>query len=271
MANYVNRLAGAAIGVGAAGFVISQSIYNVDAGHRAIIFNRLSGVQRKVMSEGTHILVPILQYPVFYEVRTRPRLVPHQKTGTKDLQTVNISLRILSHPEIDRLPQIYQDLGEDYDERVLPSLANEVLKSIVAQYNADQLLTMREKVSRQVKEGLTERAAEFGILLDDVAITQLSFTKDFSKAIEHKQVAQQLAEKSKFVVAKTEHERTAAVVRAQGEAEAAKLISDAIEQAGSGIVDIRRIEAAAEIAATLTAGNNVTYLPSGNMLYGIST
>merc|ERR1711879_783888 len=130
---------------------------------------------------------------------------------------------------------------------------------------------MREKVSLQIKEGLTERAADFGILLDDVAITQLSYSKDFSKAVEAKQVAQQLAERSKFIVMRTEQEKQAAVIRAQGESEAAKMISDAIEEAGSGLVDIRRIEAAQEIATTLTAGNNVTYLPSGNMLYGIST
>merc|ERR1712176_837350 len=189
-----------------------------------------------------------------------------------DLQVVNISLRVLSRPMEERLPQIYQELGLDYDERVLPSIANEVLKSIVAQYNADQLLTMREKVSKQIKEGLTERAADFGIQLDDVAITQLSYSGDFSRAVEAKQVAQQLAERSKFVVMRTEQEKRAAIIRAGGESEAAKLISDAIEEAGSGLVDIRRIEAAQDIAQTLTAGNNITYLPSGgNMLYGIST
>merc|ERR1712060_686837 len=129
------------------------------------------------------------------------------KTGTRDLQIVNISLRVLSRPEESRLPQIYQELGLDYDERVLPSIANEVLKGIVAQYNADQLLTMREKVSIQIKEGLTDRANDFGILLDDVAITQLSY----SKAVEHKQVAQQYAERAKFIVMRTEQEKKAAI------------------------------------------------------------
>lgn len=271
MANYVNRLAGAAIGIGVFGTAVSSALYNVDAGHRGIIWDRVRGVQQKVRVEGTHLLVPILQRAIIYDVRTRPRLISNQKTGTKDLQVVNISLRVLSRPVEDRLPQIYQELGLDYDERVLPSIANEVLKSIVAQYNADQLLTMREKVSKQIKEGLTERAADFGIQLDDVAITQLSYSGDFSRAVEAKQVAQQQAERSKFIVMRTEQEKRAAIIRAGGESEAAKLISDAIEEAGSGLVDIRRIEAAQEIALTLTSGNNVTYLPSGNMLYGIST
>lgn len=71
-------------------------------------------------------------------------------TPTKDMQTVSIALRILQRPNVDRLAHIHKELGTQYDERVLPSIVNDVLKSVVAQYNADELITMREKVSKQV-------------------------------------------------------------------------------------------------------------------------
>lgn len=179
------------------------------------------------------------------------------------MQTVSLTLRVLHRPEMLALPTIYSRLGLDYDERVLPSIGNEVLKATVAQFDASELITQRELVSAKIQEELLKRASEFNILLEDVSLTHLSFGKDFTKAVEDKQVAQQEAERAKFIVEKAEQEKQAAIIRAEAEAHAAKLLSDAMSRAGTGVVELRRIEAAREIAHTLSASKNVSYIPSG--------
>ncbi|CBI40082.3 unnamed protein product, partial [Vitis vinifera] len=154
--SFLTNLARAAFGLGAAASVLNASLYT----------------------------------PYIFDIRTRPHTFS-SVSGTKDLQMVNLTLRVLSRPE--------------------------VLKAVVAQFNADQLLTDRPHVSALVRDSLIRRAKDFNIVLDDVA--------------------QQEAERSKFVVAKAEQERRAAIIRAEGESESAKLISDATAAAGMGALN----------------------------------
>jgi hypothetical protein len=83
------------------------AIYDVKGGSRAVIFDRISGVQEKVVNEGTHFLIPWLQKAIVYDVRTKPRNIS-TTTGSKDLQMVSLTLRVLHRPEVTKLPKIYQ-------------------------------------------------------------------------------------------------------------------------------------------------------------------
>ncbi|EDN61723.1 mitochondrial protein [Saccharomyces cerevisiae YJM789] len=247
------------IGIIASG--IQYSMYDVKGGSRGVIFDRINGVKQQVVGEGTHFLVPWLQKAIIYDVRTKPKSIA-TNTGTKDLQMVSLTLRVLHRPEVLQLPAIYQNLGLDYDERVLPSIGNEVLKSIVAQFDAAELITQREIISQKIRKELSTRANEFGIKLEDVSITHMTFGPEFTKAVEQKQIAQQDAERAKFLVEKAEQERQASVIRAEGEAESAEFISKALAKVGDGLLLIRRLEASKDIAQTLANSSNVVYLPS---------
>jgi len=242
--------------------LFQASLYDVPGGFRAVMFDRFSGVSDKASGEGTHFLVPGIQRAILFDCRIKPRNIS-TTTGSKDMQMVSITLRVLSRPDVENLPRIYQRLGLDYDERVLPSIGNEVLKSIVAQYDAAELITQREVVSSRINADLLQRAGEFHIKLEDVSITHLTFGKEFTQAVEAKQIAQQDAERARFIVEKAQQERQAAVIRAEGEAEAALKISLALEKAGEAFLALRKIEASKAIAQSLSMNGNVTYIPGG--------
>lgn len=266
-ANAAAKATTALVGAGALGYGAYNSVFTVDGGHRAVIFNRIVGMKHTVYNEGLNFNIPWFEHPVIYDIRTRPCNL-QTLTGSKDLQMVTIGVRVLHRPNPNYLVWIYQHLGMNYDERVLPSLMNECVKAMVARYNANELLTKRDQVSADIKKDLIERASKFNLLLEDVAITHLSFSPEYARAVERKQVAQQDAERAKYVVIGAEQEKKTIITKARGEAESASLIGMSVKQ-NPGFMKLRRIDAAKDIATIVSKSGNKIYLNADSLLLNL--
>lgn len=261
------RSLGALIGAGMLGYGAFHSVYTVQGGHRAVVYNRIVGMKDTVYGEGLNFNIPWFERPIIYDVRTRPVNL-QTLTGSKDLQMVTIAIRVLHKPNPNQLVWIYRFLGLNYDERVLPSIMNECAKAVVARYNASELLTKREQVSKEIAQDLKDRASHFNILLDDVAITHLAFSPEYARAVERKQVAQQDASRAKYIVIGAQQEKKTIITKARGEAESAELIGTAVKK-NPGFMKLRRIDAARDIADIVATSGNKVYLNADTLLLNL--
>lgn len=258
---------GALVTAVALGYGATNCFFTIDGGHRAVMFNRFLGMKDNVYGEGLNFNIPWVERPIVYDIRTRPCNL-QTLSGSKDLQMVTIGVRVLHKPNPKKLVWIYQHLGLNYDERVLPSIMNECAKAVVAKYNANELLIKRDIVSADIRRELMARANLFNLMLEDVAITHLSFSPEYARAVEAKQVAQQDAEKAKYQVIGAKSEKETIITKARGEAASADLIGHAIKN-NPGFMQLRRIEAAKDIADIVSRSGNKIYLNADSLLLNL--
>jgi prohibitin 2 len=255
---------------GIAGWTLYNSIYFVQGGFRAVKFNAITGLYEGTFGEGANLAIPFLETPVIFDIRNKPAEVI-TSSGSRDLQMINMAVRVLFQPNVEGLHHIYRNLGVNYAETVLPSLVNEIIKSVIAQFNAADLLQKRPEVSQRIAVTLAERAKRFHIDITDVSITQMSFGKEYASAVESKQIAHQNAERAKFRVEQAEQEKLSMILLAQGEAQSAKLIGDALNN-NPAFLELRKIEAARTISKTVgSKGRGQYYLDSDTLLTSVAS
>lgn len=246
------------------GFGMSFLTFTVDGGERALMFDTIfgKGISDKVLGEGIHFKFPKLYEPKIFSIRLNP-IVIEAKTAARDLQLIDITVRILEKPDEDNLKKLFLDQTEKYAQRVLPNLTHETIKAVIARYNPDELISHREIVSNEIRKALVTKAHDFNILIKDVAVINIEFSKEYRQAIENKQVSQQMAERSKFIVMKTEEERKITVIKAEAESESARLFNDAIKEYGNAFLEIKKMEASEKIVENLANNSNVMFIPMG--------
>ncbi|MFZ2545059.1 MAG: prohibitin family protein [Candidatus Saccharimonadales bacterium] len=171
------------------------------------------------LTEGLGFVVPYGVNDVsVYDIKVQKEVADTQ-AATKDLQDVTAEVVLNYHLNRGEVSKIHQTVGEMYKDRVITPALSETFKGASAKYNASELITERATLKKDVYDQLHERLGKYGVIVDDVSITNFKFSDSFAKAIEDKQVAQQNAERAKFNL-------EAAQTDAQSQAAQAQTLSD---------------------------------------------
>ncbi len=198
------------------------------------------GAATSSLPEGLHVLVPGVEEVELLEVRTQ-KVESQATAASRDLQPVTTDLALNFRIDSSKAADLYKGVGTEYASRIIAPAVQEAIKVVTAQYTAEDLIRQRGKVKTEVENLIAARLLQYAIIVDPggLSITNFEFSPEFNKAIELKQIAQQDAEKQKFVLQRAELEKQTKIAQAQGEAEAAKLNAQALQAAGGELVVAR--------------------------------
>ena len=195
----------------------------VNAGERGVVM-QFGKVQDKILGEGLHPIMPIVTSVKRLNVRVQKNTF-ESDAASKDLQTITTELAVNWHLDPLRVNKIFQQVGDErliIDGIITPAVS-EVLKAATAKKTAEEVITKRTELKEEIDNHLKNRLETYGIIIDDVSLVNFSFSPEFSKAIESKQIAEQEAKQAEFIAQKATQEAQADINRAKGQAEAQRL------------------------------------------------
>jgi len=210
----------------------------IGAGERGIVQN-FGAVQDLVLNEGIHFKIPVVQTVIPMDVKIQ-KVTTDAASSSSDLQDVDLSVALNYHVIPDKVNVVYQTIGVEFKGRIIDPAIQEVMKAVSARYTAEELITKRPAVSREMQASLTRRLLESNISVDAFSIISFSFSQTFTDAIEAKQTAEQNALKAKRDLDRIKVEAEQTIAAATAEAEALRLQKMNISP---DLIELRKIEA----------------------------
>lgn len=210
----------------------------VDAGYRGVVKN-FGAVSKKVLNEGLHFRLPIVQEVVMVDVRVQ-KAQTDAEAASKDLQDTHSTIALNYHILPEKAWRVYQMFGVEFKEKIIDPIVQECLKAVTAKYTAVELITKRENVGREIKKILKAKLLPYDIIVDEFSIINFNFSKQFVDAIEAKQTAEQLALKAQRDLERVKIEAEQKIAAAKAEAEALRLQKENISP---DLIKLRQIEA----------------------------
>jgi len=254
----------------AAVFIVRPYVM-VPAGHRAVLFSLSGGTLSRQLGEGTHLIVPGVQTPVFYDVRTRTYTMSatHWEGEVKgddsltaltsDGQTVKIDISVRFHPDGANIFRLHQRVGPTYVSKIIRPEIRSKARAVVAEHTVQEVYsTKREAIEQRIADQLTASLKQNDILVDEVLLRNVEFSAAYAAAVEQKQIAQQNAQRMQYVLLKAQAEKKQKILEAQGEARSIELRGRAIAQSARVVQYEYARKLAPNVTAIITDGRTVS-------------
>lgn len=214
-------VAGAIIMIVVVIVLLTGAFYTIDAGERGVELT-FGKPNMESVGEGLHFKIPIAQSVKKFEVKTQ-KIEVDADASSKDLQDVQTKIALNYHLKSDSVPSLYQEIGSDYKSRVIDPAIQESVKSVQAMFTAQELISKRTEVRKQIQDMLSEKLNKYYIVVDDFNIVNFQFSAEFDKAIEEKVTAEQQKLKAEMDLERIVIEKEQEITRAQAEAESLRL------------------------------------------------
>lgn len=215
----------------------------VDAGERAVIYSKLSGVREGQLGEGLHLNIPVLWEPVLYDVKAMTYTMSAQEREgeirgddslmalTSDGLPVRLDVSIRFHVAPDEVSKLHRDIGPRYVTKIVRPVTRSAIRMVLARFTVTEVYSgTRQEIISQIRGMLEPKFQGAYLVLDEVLLRDVRFSDEFQQAIEQKQVAQQDAKRMVFVLQQAKLERERRIVEARGEAGAIELRAQALER-----------------------------------------
>ena len=219
--------------------LIFGSFGTIGAGERGVLL-QFGAVQDKVFGEGLYFKIPFIQHVVKMDVKIQKDEVA-ASAASKDLQIVTSKIALNFHLAPDAVNKVWQDMGKDYNIRVIAPAIQEAVKSTTAKFTAEELITKREEVKEEIKLNLSDRLLERSIVIDEFNIIDFDFSRSFNDAIEQKVTAEQLKLKAERDLERIKIEKEQQITQAEAKAQAILIEAQAL-RANAQVVELRWIE-----------------------------
>ena len=213
----------------------------IGAGERGVILT-LGAVQDNIMGEGFNLKLPFFQSVKTLDVKTHKHEVK-TLAYSKDIQTVDSTIALNYHLDPLAVNKLWQEIGKDYEIRIIDPSVQEAIKVVTAKFTAQNLIEQRTEVREEIKVELLGRLTPHHIIVDEFSIVNFDFSDAYEKAVEEKQVAQQQALKAENDLRRIKVEADSRIAQARGEAEAIRIQAQAItQQGGREYVNLKWVE-----------------------------